>query len=142
MNLNILILLSICCLIFSCKSNFVGKELNYSTDKGSIFEMVFVNDSILEVSSKTKKENTGKAIYEYDILEKETLEKMRKNQPTVNFKTEKLYGQSYQNIVIKLVSGQNKYLKETDTLNYVKMRIDGKMTKRIYFDGGNEYIEL
>ena len=142
MNLRILILSSFCCLIFSCKSNFVGKKLNYSPDKGSIFEMVFVNDSILEVSSKNKKEYSEKVIYEYDILEKETLEKMRKNEPTVNFRTEKLYGQSYQDIAIKLVSGQNIYLKETDTLNYVKMRIDGKMTERIYFDGGNRYIEL
>ncbi|MDA9069743.1 hypothetical protein N9K07_03205 [Arenitalea sp.] len=129
-------------ILASCKSNFVGKELNHSTEDSNGFKMAFINDSILEVYPKTEFGNSNKVIYKYNILEKETLEKIGKNQPVVNFKTKKLYGQFYQNIVIKLVSGENKYLKEIDTLNYLKMRIDGKMTKLIYFDNGNKIIEF
>ncbi|AOW19366.1 hypothetical protein [Urechidicola croceus] len=129
-------------ILASCKANFAGKELSYSTNQDTGFKMIFVNDSILKVNLIPEIDNPNKVIYKYSILEKETLEKMKKNQPTVNFKTKKLYGQFYQNIAIKLVSGQNIYLKETDTLNFLKMRIDGKMTKRIYFDNGNKIMEF
>lgn len=142
MNFKILILLGFCSLIVSCKSNFIGKELNYPADNGSGFQMVFVNDSILQVYPKIKGYNKETVIYEYNFLEKLTLEKMRENQPTVNFKTDKLYGQFYQNIEIRLISGENEHLKKTDTLSYVKTRINGKMNKRLYFDSGNKYIEL
>jgi hypothetical protein len=142
MNIKLLILLVFCTLIISCKSSFIGKKLNYKTENNSGFEMVFVNDSILEVIQKTEFDNTDKVIYEYNFLEKETLEKLRNNQPSVNFKTKKLYGQFYQNIGIKLINGQNLHFKKTDTLKYVKMRIDGKIKKRIYFDSGNKFIEL
>ena len=142
MNSKTLILIGLCCLIISCKSNFVGKKLSYETDSDYGFEMSFVNDSTMTVSSKNAVQNAQKDIYEYEFMDKVTLERMRKNQPPVNFKTDKLHGQFSQNIAIKSVNGQNKYLKQTDTLNYVKMRIDGKMTKRIYFDKGNKFIEL
>lgn len=142
MNSKTLILIGLCCLIISCKSNFVGKKLSYETDSDYGFEMSFVNDSTLTVSSKNEVQNAQKEIYKYEFMDKVTLERMRKNQPPVNFKTDKLHGQFYQKIAIKSVNGQNRYLKQTDTLNYVKMRIDGKMTKRIYFDNGNKFIEL
>jgi len=142
MNSKTLILIGLCCLIISCKSNFVGKKLRYETDSDYGFEMNFVNDSTLTFSSKNEVQNAQKEIYKYEFMDKVTLERMRKNQPLVNFKTDKLHGQFYQKIAIKSVNGQNKYLKQTDTLNYVKMRIDGKMTKRIYFDNGNKFIEL
>jgi hypothetical protein len=143
MNYKIIIsLLTLIGILVSCKSNFVGKELSFSTDQNTGFEMAFINDSILEIYSKTEIDNANRVTYKYNILEKETLEKMRKNQPVVNFKTKKLHGQYYQNIAIKLVSGQTKYLKEVDTLIFLKMRIDGKMAKMIYYDNGNKNIEF
>ncbi len=126
----------------SCKSNFVGKRFDYSKVQNDGFELIFVNDSILEVSSNTETNNSNKAIYKYNILEKETLERIRENQPAVNFKTKKLYGQFYQNIAIELVYSQNKYFKETDTLNYLKMRADGIIKKLIFFDNGNKLLEF
>ncbi len=135
-------LLTLIGILVSCKSNFIGKELNYSTEQGKGFELIFINDSILEINSKTKISKSDKATYKYKLLKKETLLTVKKNQPVVNFKTKKQYGQFYQNIAIELVSGQNQFLKEVDTMKYIKMRIDKKMTKRIYFDSGNKYMEL
>ena len=82
-------LLTLIGILASCKANFVGKELSYSTNQDTGFELVFVNDSILKVFLKSENDNPNKVIYEYSVLEKETLEKMRKNQPIVNFKTKK-----------------------------------------------------
>ncbi len=135
-------LLTLIGILASCKANFIGKELSYSTNQDTGFKVIFVNDSILNVNLISEIDNPNKVIYKYSILEKETLEKMKRNQPKVNFKTKKIYGQFHQNIAIKLVSGKNKYLKETDTLNYLKMRIDGKMTKRIYFNNGNKIMDF
>ena len=104
--------------------------------------MIFINDTIFEVYPKSTTTTDRKTTYRYEFMKKDALEKIKKNQPSVNFKTEKLHGQFYQNIAIEKVSGSNIYFKEKDTLNYVKMRIDGKMTKRIYFDGGNKFVKL
>ena len=123
-------------ILVSCKSNFIGKELSYSTKQGKRFELIFINDSILEINSKTKISKSDKATYKYKLLKKETLLTVKKNQPVVNFKTKKQHGQFLQNIAIQLVSGKNEYLRELDTLIYLKIRTDGKMKKQIYFDNG------
>src|SRR5690606_15062560 len=115
-------LLSLIGILVSCKSNFIGKELSYSTEQGKGFELIFVNDSILEINSKTKISKSDKATYKYKLLKKETLLTVKKNQPVVNFKTKKQYGQFYQNIAIQLVSGKNEYLRELDTLIYLKIQ--------------------
>ena len=112
------------------------------TAQSNGFNLIFVNDSILEINSRTEINKSDKATYKYKFLKKETLERIKENQPVVNFKSKKLYGQFYQNIAIELVSGQNQFLKEVDTLNYIKIRIDRKKTKRIYFDSRNKYMEL
>lgn len=142
MNLKLLILLGFCSLFVSCKSNFSGKKISYPTDYGTGFQMVFINDSILEIYPENKDGNSENALYKYNFLGKKKFEMIRDNQPSVNFKTKKLYGQFYQKIAIKLLSGKNSNFKKTDTLHYIKIRTDGKMTKRIYFDNGNNYIRL
>ena len=73
-------------ILVSCKSNFIGKELSYSTKQGKRFELIFINDSILEINSKTKISKSDKATYKYKLLKKETLLTVKKNQPVVNFK--------------------------------------------------------
>ena len=90
MNSKTLILIGLCCLIISCKSNFVGKKLSYETDSDYGFEMSFVNDSILTVSSKNEVQNAQKEIYKYEFRDKVTLERMRKNQPSVNFQNTRI----------------------------------------------------
>lgn len=142
MNLKLLVLLGFCSLYVSCKSNFKGKKLSYDTDHGTGFQMVFINDSILEVYPENKDDNSENALYKYNFLGKKKFELIRENQPSVNFKTKKLYGQFYQKIAIKLLSGKNSNLKKMDTLHYIKIRTDGKMTKRIYFNNGNNYIRF
>ena len=136
------LLLTLIGILVSCKSNFIGKELTSSTAKYNGFKLIFVNDSILKVNSKTELNKSDKTTYKYKLLKKVTLETIKKNQPPVNFKIKKLNGQFYQKIAIELVSGKNHFLKGIDTLNYIKMRIDKKMTKRIYFDNGNKFVEF
>ena len=142
MKQNLLLLLIFCCSLVSCKSNLIGKEISYLDDNGSGFEMDFTNDSIITVRPRAGIDINAEATYKYHLLEKEVLESIKDNQPVVNFKTAKLHGQFYQNIAIELVKGENRYFKAVDTLTYLKMRIDNKLTKRIYFDGGNQFVEL
>jgi len=124
----------------SCKSNLIGKEIKYLDDNRPGFEMDFINDSIIKVRPKAGTDINGEATYKYHFLEKDVLITVKDNQPVVNFKTTKLHGQFYQKIAIELVKGENQYFKAVDTLTYLKMRIDNKMKKRIYFDGG--FVEL
>ncbi|MCL6221008.1 hypothetical protein [Zunongwangia pacifica] len=135
-------LLTLIGILVSCKSNFVGKELNYSTEQRNGFELTFVNDSILEVNSKTEINKSDKATYKYELLKKETLVTVKKNQPVVNFKTKKQSRQFLQNIAIELISGKNEYLRESDTLIYLKIRTDGKIKKQIFFDNRTKILEF
>jgi len=140
LKLSILLIFSLC--ILSCKTNFCGKQLEYFESNSNNFKMNFINDSIIEINQESNTKTIEKAIYKYHILEKDALETTKKNQPTVNFKTKKQHGQFYQNIAIEKIKGNNANFKQQDTLIYLKMRIENKITKRIYFDGGNKFIEL
>jgi len=126
MKLKLTILLIFCLCILSCKTNFSGKQLEYFESDSNNFTMNFINDSIIEINQELTAKTFGKAIYKYHILEKDALETIRANQPTVNFKTKKQHGQFYQNIAIEKIKGNNANFKQQDTLIYLKMRIETK----------------
>ena len=120
----------------------MGRELKYFSKDNSGFNVFFVNDSILKstFTNNLKKEQTS--IYKYTVLEKQFLERIKKNQPVVNFKTRTLRGQFIQKIAIERISGYNKFLKDIDTLIFLKIRQNGKMTELFFFDGGNRRFEM
>lgn len=142
MKLKLSLLLIFCLCITSCKTNFRGQQYEYSDGDDRNFKLTFINDSIFEINPESITKTSEKTIYKYYILEKNALKTIKENQPTANFKTIKRHGEFYQNIAIEKIKGNNLYFKQQDTLNYLKMRIENKMTKRIYFDGGNKFIEL
>lgn len=142
MFLRILGLFGVCCLFVSCKTNFTGKNGIYFSESEQSIKMVFINDSVIEVLPIPKIDESPKAVYKYHLLKKEKLLRVRKNQPPVNFKTKKSKSEFLQNIAIEKLSGQCKYFNENDTLTYLKLRVNGKIKKQIYFDNQNRFIEL